>query len=425
MNRHEVDRMSEKGVVDYFDKDFDWNEYVRDIVPTMVHLLPPIGTHSQLPLNKTTAPTIGRVEGIAGNEGNLCTDELVHSALGIIYTDELVDSALETVVGGEETEPRDKKKERELRKLAWKEKKKEEKRRIKEEKHDKLKVPMDKINQAGIEGTLIFGDDAKQWDTFFSSHVTGSIYKPRRYIYNEFRKVFEEVLAKIVIEDKDMHAVQVVEVGCGYGCTMYPLLEEAIGTEKKVSQNDRVNVRYLATDYAITALQILRQNPLFNVYSTHIATDIWDVTHPYVPSSSNSSSSGQSADIVLAIFALSAVKPEYHRQSMEHIYTMLLNHQTTEGIETRVNRKKYLLFRDYGMHDLTMYRHHYRHDEYTFERQDGTICYYFSIEYFKSLAESIVFTVIECDYATVINRNRKTNQSLYRVFLHAVLEVIM
>jgi methyltransferase-like protein 6 len=132
-------------------------------------------------------------------------------------------------------------------------------------------------------------------------------------------------------------------------------------------------------------------------------------------------------DIVLAIFALSAVKPEYHRQSMEHIYSLLVkengNGNESKDKHENQNKSKFLLFRDYGLHDLTMYRHQYRYNEFTFGRQDGTICYYFSIEYFTRLAESVGFVVRECEYATVINHNRKTNQALYRVFLHAVLEV--
>jgi hypothetical protein len=41
-----------------------------------------------------------------------------------------------------------------------------------------------------------------------------------------------------------------------------------------------------------------------------------------------------------------------------------------------------------------------------------------------TLAQDSGFHVVECEYATVINVNRKTKQELHRVFLHAVLELV-
>lgn len=109
------------------------------------------------------------------------------------------------------------------------------------------------------------------------------------------------------------------------------------------------------------------------------------------------------------VFALSAVHPRNHLISLLNIYEQL-----SEG--------SYVLFRDYGIHDMTMYRHNIRHDENLYERSDGTLSYYFDIDYFTSLAMEANFDVIEIKYATVINRNRKTRVEMKRVFLHAVLQ---
>jgi hypothetical protein len=58
-----------------------------------------------------------------------------------------------------------------------------------------------------------------------------------------------------------------------------------------------------------------------------------------------------------------------------------------------------------------------------FERTDGTLAYYFTIEYFKQLVEeSGVFSVVELEYATVQTVNRKTSSVIHRVFVHAVIE---
>lgn len=109
------------------------------------------------------------------------------------------------------------------------------------------------------------------------------------------------------------------------------------------------------------------------------------------------------------VFALSAVHPRNHLISLLNIYEQL-----TEG--------SFLLFRDYGIHDMTMYRHNIRHDDKLYERSDGTLSYYFDIDYFTSLAIEANFEVIEIKYATVINKNRKTKVEMKRVFLHAVLQ---
>ena len=129
----------------------------------------------------------------------------------------------------------------------------------------------------------------------------------------------------------------------------------------------------------------------------------WDVTYPLLLD--------RQVDIVLMVFALSAIHPRNHLSS-------LLN------INDKLSNGSYLLFRDYGIHDMTMYRHTIRHEENLYERSDGTLSYYFDIEYFTSLAREAHFQVIEMKYATVINRNRKTRVEMKRVFLHAVLQKV-
>ena len=83
-----------------------------------------------------------------------------------------------------------------------------------------------------------------------------------------------------------------------------------------------------------------------------------------------------------------------------------------------------MLFRDYANHDMTMYRHKIRHGERLFRRADKTYAYYFVEEDIKELATARGFAVAEIYYATVQNKNRKTNASMNRVFLHAVLRKI-
>ena len=80
-----------------------------------------------------------------------------------------------------------------------------------------------------------------------------------------------------------------------------------------------------------------------------------------------------------------------------------------------------ILFRDYGVCDMTMYRHHTRHSERLFVRSDGTLAYYFDLDYLRSIAAAAELRVEELEYATVRLQNRKTGQVMRRVFVHAVL----
>ena len=73
----------------------------------------------------------------------------------------------------------------------------------------------------------------KHWDDFFVSHNSGNFFKPRRYLALEFAKYFESESCKVILE-----------VGCGHGCSMYPLLDSF------------PKVKYIATDYSYPALQI-------------------------------------------------------------------------------------------------------------------------------------------------------------------------
>jgi hypothetical protein len=161
-------------------------------------------------------------------------------------------------------------------------------------------------------------------------------------------------------------------------------------------------LNFIATDYSSAALEILRHNRKYD--SRRIAVHRWDVTQPSDPAIIG----GNCIDAVLMIFALSAVHPSNHMSAMLNLYLSL-------------PIGSFVLFRDYGVHDMTMYRHSIRHNQNLFERSDGTLSYYFDLDSFISLAQEAGFSVVENKYATIINRNRKTRVEMRRVFVHAVL----
>ena len=230
-------------------------------------------------------------------------------------------------------------------------------------------------------------EERKNWESFFVNHKSGNFFRPRNYLILEFSKWFSTLF---LCAESKWSSVTVTEVGCGYGCSMYPLLKAI----------PRL-ATYIATDYSATALAILRENAAFD--GSRSRPVIWDVTLP--PNITETAL--QLSNVILCVFALSAVRPEHHISAFCNMSSVL----KPGGV---------ILFRDYGVHDMTMYRHKTRHSENLFERSDRTLAYYFSVEYVQQIANMSGLSVIELEYATIEVRNRKLTKSMKRVFVHAV-----
>lgn len=218
------------------------------------------------------------------------------------------------------------------------------------------------------------------WDSFYTVHNSAKMYKPRRYIEQEFNHYFS------MIDNAD---VTVLEVGAGYGSTAFPLLQ-------------RYQFKYIATDYSQQALHLLKLNSLYD--ENRINTVVWDITK--LPCAALTSTT---PSIILSIFTLSAVEPSLHTTALQYWANLLA---TTGG---------FVLFRDYAEHDMTMYRHNTRLADKLFMRHDSTLAYYFTAEYLQQLASAVGFAVVEQRYATVCLINKKSGVAMHRVFLHAVL----
>lgn len=244
------------------------------------------------------------------------------------------------------------------------------------------------IEAPNVEGTSepLSSVQDDNWNSFFDSHEEGMIYKPRRYLIPEFGSYWEKE-----------HLDSILEVGCGYGCACFPIMSKF------------PSKRYIATDCSAKALEIF-SNKLSTMDASireRVDVQLWDITESPSPTIVEISNG---VGIILSVFALSAVPPSHHLSCLQR-FTQLLSSTSDEG---------YILFRDYGMYDMTMFRHRIRLEDNLFARQDQTLCYYFSLEYLANLVAQCGLRVVELKYATVINRNRKTNEEMRRVFVHGV-----
>lgn len=162
-------------------------------------------------------------------------------------------------------------------------------------------------------------------------------------------------------------------------------------------------VRFQGCDFSFHALSLFRRNQLFEAERIELLQ--WDVTESFPQEFP------EKGNLVLVIFVLSSLHPDLHINTLRNIRNIM-----EEGT--------YLLFRDYAIHDMTMLRHKIRYSSSLFRRQDGTLVHYFSREQLEMLASSAGFKVVECEYATVANTNRKTGVVMRRVFIHAVLQKV-
>jgi hypothetical protein len=274
-----------------------------------------------------------------------------------------------------------------------------------------------------------------KWDDFYNHHSSGQFFKPRRYLAVEFENYFNVLVKESLV----------VEVGCGHGCSMFPLVSS-------------FPFHYVATDYSSEAVSILQADSKYNL--DRCRSTLWDVTLPapedlrrlcctntwgQTCSDKSETDSQQltsfselipmefestrniSVDAILCVFALSAVHPSLHVQSFMNMRDLLFlgSQQTADSSQEQEQQqqqhRKVILFRDYAIHDMTMYRHATRHGDWLFRRADGTLAYYFTEGHMRRVAAQAGLEVLECCYARVRTENRKAGSVMRRVFLHAVL----
>lgn len=261
---------------------------------------------------------------------------------------------------------------------------------------------------------------SEKWNTFYSKHKSGDFFKPRRYLTVEFHKYLSQC----------GHGSMVLEVGCGHGCSMYPIIEN-------------FPVEYIATDYSAQVICMLKRGTRFP--DSRAIAERWDVTLSAPPRVVQHITAPLRA--VVSVFALSAVHPDLHVKCFENMRHLLQQYGHVNAADAAVSTMQktgtaidttepheaipplpptssapagVILFRDYGIHDMTMHRHKRRFSDTLFERADGTLAYYFDLLYLRDVAEAAGLTVLELEYATVRTENRKQGSVMHRVFVHAV-----
>jgi len=151
----------------------------------------------------------------------------------------------------------------------------------------------------------------------------------------------------------------VLEVGCGAGNAVFPLL----------SANKNPDLHLFACDYSSQAIKVVQSNPLYASPPTGtISASVWDLASPPESPLPDGVTEG-SVDIVVLIFVLSALHPSEWDNALSNVHRIL-----KPGGQ--------VLFRDYGRYDLAQLRFKERRllEENLYIRGDGTRVYFFELD---------------------------------------------
>ncbi|KAG7173402.1 tRNA N(3)-methylcytidine methyltransferase METTL6-like [Homarus americanus] len=219
---------------------------------------------------------------------------------------------------------------------------------------------------------------AKNWDKFYKRNET-RFFKDRHWTTREFQEL---------IGDGETTRT-LIEVGCGVGNFLYPLLEE------------NLNLFVYACDFSPRAIRLVKSHPKYD--ESKVKAFECDITKEELRSIT-----GNEVDIISLIFVLSALHPEKFKEVVSNLYRCL----KPGGM---------VLVRDYGLYDMAMLRFGpgNKLGERFYVRQDGTRSYYFTEEELRQLFEGSGFVVSSNHYVSRQTVNKKEGINARRIFIQA------
>ncbi|KAH3668328.1 hypothetical protein OGAPHI_002082 [Ogataea philodendri] len=232
---------------------------------------------------------------------------------------------------------------------------------------------------------------AKYWDIFYKNNRE-NFFKDRKWLQIEFPSLYEATKA-------DSPACNIIEIGCGAGNTMFPILE----------QNQNANLKLFGCDYSKVAVDLVRSNEMYAKNNGVVHASVWDLAN-----SEHELPEGvepHSINIAVMIFVFSALEPG----QWEHAITNLTKMMAPGGK---------ILFRDYGRYDLAQIRFKKNRllDENFYVRGDGTRVYFFTEEELRQIfCGPFKETRIAYDKRLLVNRKKQLK--MYRCWMQAIFEV--
>lgn len=228
---------------------------------------------------------------------------------------------------------------------------------------------------------------SKYWDQFYKRN-TIKFFKDRHWTTREFYELVEDKN----FEKKDKFTI--LELGCGVGNLVFPLLEE------------KSDMEIFACDFSPRAIELMKENKLYDPKKLHLF--VADITQDDLLTKIE-----VQVDIVTAVFVLSAIHPDNFVNTIKNIYRVL-------------KPGGFVLIRDYGLYDMTQIRFKPGHkiSDNFYMRQDGTRSYFFKNNELRHLFLKENFEEIACSYIKSRTVNIKESVDVPRTFVQAKFKKI-
>ncbi|XP_042351117.1 mRNA N(3)-methylcytidine methyltransferase METTL8 [Plectropomus leopardus] len=185
---------------------------------------------------------------------------------------------------------------------------------------------------------------------------------------------------------------RILEVGCGVGNSVFPIVESIKGTDAFL----------YCCDFSTCAIQLVKEHPDYDGSVCHaFVRDICEemASFPFPP---------QSLDVILAVFVLSSIHPE----RVQGVVNRLSSYLKQGGI---------FLFRDYGRYDFSQLRFKKGRclSENFYTRGDGTCVYFFTKDEVHGLFSNAGLEEIQNleDRRLQVNRGKKV--AMHRVWMQS------
>lgn len=223
-------------------------------------------------------------------------------------------------------------------------------------------------------------NDASVWDHFYKQH-RNNFFKDRHYLQTAFPVHMGSPKC-------------LVELGCGVGNTMLPLLEQGWSV--------------YGLDFSQKAIDTLKEDLRFQNAAGRTSAQCCDLTnsipHEYYVV----------ADVASLLFCMSAIQPSLHKVVVDNALRTL----KPGGV---------IVVRDYGRFDLAQMQLAEQRRKLVsanfYRKQDGTKCYYFSTDDLKALFQEKAI-VLECKYICRVYLNRKEGTKRRRVWVQGCFQKI-
>mmetsp|Transcript_15508 Transcript_15508/g.24100 ORF Transcript_15508/g.24100 Transcript_15508/m.24100 type:complete len:328 (+) Transcript_15508:139-1122(+) len=237
---------------------------------------------------------------------------------------------------------------------------------------------------------------ALNWDRFYTRNHS-NFFKDRHYLQRVFPELSVERLSDT---SSSCGPFVLLEVGCGVGNAVLPLLEK------------NPNLHVWGLDLSHVAIDLMRQDKRFANASRQgrAKAAVWDITAgscPLICTNMKVEHVEGVADGAIFLFCLSAITPEKMKDAVRNVIDTL----KPGGC---------LLFRDYGRFDeaqlkLGTSRGKCLGDNF-YVKQDGTRCYYFDLDDIRAMFSEL--EEVELSYIRRVYSNRGDQSVRRRVWIH-------